>query len=453
MSTHLLESEDLLSVLTPHTGRHTALLGMASKRIAASMARMRPPPAHEFHFDAGAERRGTERERRDGNLALLDRQSRRFSLTAIELPGFVLDPSGVFRQQDARGGPRLAAVLARCPALRRLSLRGANVWRWTEIALALGACTKLEEVDLSETSHVNATGTNGADGTRNVAVWEGLARCPALRELDVHGCGLRMEAESLGRMLLACTRLERLNLAGNALQEDLSAEPDYEEDAYHMHRIGLALATCGRLEHLDLSRNGLDGTCVEFLENLPLCTRLASLSLAHNRFERVGARHVARVLERTGSLRRLDMAGNPLTVHGVCNLLGGEWAQLTHLDLSECGVGAGTGSRAAQQRVADALAACETLEELELSRNALGDAFTHVLVGALTRSAALRGLGLASVDATERAWGAPGSGAWRGGCAHLVRLDLTGNEWTAAGKQALRRAWTRAHGEGLLLDA
>ena len=62
-------------------------------------------------------------------------------------------------------------------------------------------------------------------------------------------------------------------------------------------------------------------------------------------------------------------------------------------------------------------------------------------------------MGLASVVTTEGAWGSPDSGAWLGGCVHLDRLDLTGNEWTAAGKQALRRAWTDAHGEGLLLDA
>jgi Ran GTPase-activating protein (RanGAP) involved in mRNA processing and transport len=424
MSAQVFSNRDTLLSVLRHAGHGTRLLAASSRALRETVEGYDPPAPCTFRLSAEMFPGLTERQRRDAVLVQLDTESRNYTLTEIELPGFALDPQDA--AIEARGGPRLAWVLERCPRLEYLNLRDCrSVLVWQEIALALPACTSLERVDLSNTRHGGPH-----------SVFEGLRQCPSLTDLDLHDCDLRVMANSVARVMQACPALRRLNLSGNRL---------VTRDGMYLHRVAEALPHCMRLEHLDLSNNGLDEDAVRYLTLPPLgplsrCPSLRHLNLADNKLTRVDVQRLSQSLEHVHTLRELNLRNNSLDLDGLRALVRFRICpRLTYLNLSRCFYG-----REACEFVAE-LAACPRLQHLDLSHNRLSDRFTQLLMRALPQCAALTRLDLAGNYISHSCVADIETAIER--CPLLERLNLSENELRPADRDRLRVAWTRRHGE------
>ncbi|HEY2786634.1 MAG TPA: hypothetical protein VGJ05_16835 [Fimbriiglobus sp.] len=211
--------------------------------------------------------------------------------------------------------------------------------------------------------------------------------------------------------LAACahlSRVERLNLAGNRIGPEglrlLAGSP-------HLAAI-----------HLDLSTNNLGSDGLAALLSAPWRHQLRGLNLARNGLDPNDLRNL---LAELPGLVDLDLAGNPIGPNAIDVLAKrGRW---TRLRLSETGL------------EADGLAALVSLDELDISFNALGnrvlDQLPRVRVLSLrgNRLTRLDGLSLADIESLDLGVNAFGDEALLAlaaepGWESLRHLDLT-NTW------------------------
>jgi len=373
-------------------------------------------------------------ERRADLLTRLEADCNRYTLVSIEMPDFVLDPEQLDNQdspgpEEARGAPRLAAVLRRCPDLECLNLSHTGVTIWREIGLALPSCPRLQRADFSRNQHVPP-----AAGS----IFQGLARAGAiaLTDLNFSDCNLRDGARQVSDVMQACTALTKLNVSGNKLEGPL---------LMHLTHITNALPHCPSLLHLDLSKNYLTGDAVGTLvQNLPLCTSLQHLNLSYNCFSQFNdAATLAPGLVLCRELRHLNLQANRyLASSGLWVLArAGVFRNLTHLNFSQCRITESTETRAVQvvHIFILELPRCTRLVHLNLSHNRLGDTFVEGVVRALPACAALTDLQLENTSITDR--GVQGLAGVIPQCPGLLRLNLTGNAFTPDTVAGMRVAW------------
>lgn len=164
---------------------------------------------------------------------------------------------------------------------------------------------------------------------------------------------------------------------------------------------------------------------LELLAEHPDAAGLEELSLPENRLGPKAARPLA-ASDKLRSLRRLDLAGNPLGDEGAETLARAELPALVELRLAGCGIG----PRGARALASSPLAA--RLERLVLSGNPLGDDGARALAdGDWPR---LRALDLARARLGARAaWALAAAPS----LAALVALRLTRNRLDASAAAAL----------------
>ncbi len=257
--------------------------------------------------------------------ALAEAMVRSGRVRVARLGNNVLGPEGLAYLADA---------VPRCPALRELSLRAANLGEsggLDAIAPALGRCTALEALDLEENDldpgHMAlvaaalprtlrtlrlATNGIGSDDEGPAALAAALAaRCPQLAALDVRSNFLR--ATGLARLLdplaAACRSLRDLHLGDNNLDADGTA---------CLVRVLPMLRASLRL--LDVSGNRLTPPLLtELAQALP--PDLESLYVSTNQLEGgAGAEALAAVLGHCPRLSELHAGWNALGPHGLLRL-------------------------------------------------------------------------------------------------------------------------------------
>ena len=147
------------------------MLRRTSKRVKEVVDKMRLPAvvrlSRSFWDDA---RNGTEQAKLLFVLRQLAALTARCRITTLELSWCKM------KGQDAE---RLAGVLAQCPALAHLDLRGNYFFGAggaERLAAVLGQCAALAHLNLSD----NKIGEGGAERLAGV-----LGQCPALAHLDL----------------------------------------------------------------------------------------------------------------------------------------------------------------------------------------------------------------------------------------------------------------------------
>ncbi len=180
----------------------------------------------------------------------------------------------------------------------------------------------------------------GQDAERFAGV---LAQCPALAHLDLRGnfhCGAG-GAERLGGVLGQSRELVHLNLSGNQIGDagakSLAGQMSQCSTLVHLNlswnRISDAgaesvagvLAQCRALVHLDLSDNsiGADGTG-RLARVLEQCRALAHLNLCGNQMGTQGAGVLAGVLPQCRALAHLNLSNNGIEA-GAAERLRASW--------------------------------------------------------------------------------------------------------------------------------
>lgn len=348
-------------------------------------------------------------------------------------------------------GERWAEVLALLGQhdVVRLEDCGLGEAHCQDLGSALQASPALRELSLRD----NELGDAGARPV--LQALQGAAR--ALRKLSLQNCGLtEAGCGALAGVLRAVPSLRELQLSYNQLGDaglrllcDGLLDPQCRLEALHLEDCGLTAAGCERLaaalrdkaelRELVLSSNAVGEEGARALcqglaaAPCPLeALRLESCGLSSGSCEAVGA-----VLAAKDSLREVDVSSNQLGDAGVARLcaeLLKARCRVQTLWLWECGLTA-----AGCRELSGVLRAKESLRELSLADNPLGDDGARLLCESLLEPGCrLQSLWLRSCNLTAAC--CPHLGAVLARNQHLQELQLTRNPLGDAGVQQLCQA-------------
>ena len=310
---------------------------------------------------------------------------------ALDLSGLGLGDGDVRRIAES---PALASMTCLTLARNEIGPDGA-------LALATSPhLPALRSLDLSD-NRIGSTGAEALAGSRRLPSLEILS-------LAANGVGPR-GAQALAR---TCLPLRVLDLSANRIEPSGAA----------------ALAASdplGGLEVLRAADNGIGSDGLAAIGASRTLQRLRELDVSDNAIGPSGAAALA-LSPNAGAFRKLLLGRNSLGVHGVELLAtSNRFSSLERLDLSSNALGAAGAMALAASPLA------RRLEALELGDNGLGDTGLAALLGA-AHLAGLRTLGLAQNQLTPA-----GIALIGGGSVDVQELDLSRNDVGEAGARAI----------------
>jgi Ran GTPase-activating protein (RanGAP) involved in mRNA processing and transport len=306
----------------------TIMLRMTSKRVKEVVDRFRAPAIMRMRRNLCIQYNNFSfAERLERILLQLAARAASCRITTLEL----CDVSCGGRKGHEAFALRLAGVLAQCPALVHLNLRGNwigahGAWK---LAGVLAHCPALAHLNLSD----NYIGPEGAGRLAGV-----LAQWPALSHLNLSGNSIgtpKKEFLKLAGVLSRCLALAHLNLGNNIIGNDGVAG-----------LVGV-LPQFPTLTHLDLRCNAIYGEGAGRLASvLPQCQALSHLNLSGNLIMYVwsrrsgvidnGAGMLAGVLAQCPALAQLDLRNNGIKAQEAERLRGTWRGPLSGLLLAGC---------------------------------------------------------------------------------------------------------------------
>ncbi|CAE8643785.1 unnamed protein product [Polarella glacialis] len=262
--------------------------------------------------------------------------------------------------QGVEGGKAVASLASAAPALEELGLFGNSKLGPSGIAAAVESMTGLHLIQLL---NVGFCGFSGSAGGRALA--GAILAMPSLKKVRASGnqslCAAGIDS------MLKCLSIQSVGLV------DLELEGCGLSGLEGGAALARLLLHCSKIEKLSLSDNiglGSEGVC-GFSSGLLASTCLKSLQLGRaNLVSSDGGTAVASVLGKATALQELSLLGNDGLGAAGMQALASQWPSanfMTLLDLSLCGIFTVAGAQA----LAEVLNKCPCLEILSLSSNEL----------------------------------------------------------------------------------
>ena len=310
------------------------------------------------------------------------------------------------------------------------------------LAKALVTNKHLEELDISGNTLL------GDDGIQCLAL--ALRVNQRLKVLDLQKCSITSISESFAEALAVNRHLEKLNISGNALQnnsiEHLAHVLGVNQCLKKLHLqecsitsiselFAQALASNKHLEELDISGNALDGDGIQYLaQALRVNRALRILKLKTCGLISQSSKSLVEALTTNTHLKELNISTNALQndiIKHLSHVIGVNQC-LNKLHLQKCSI------TSISEGFAAALANNKHLEELDISGNALGGDGIQYLAQALRVNRGLRILSLKTCSLTSLSAKSIAEALTTN--THLEELNTTDNALCDDGIQYLARA-------------
>lgn len=337
--------------------------------------------------------------RRDTVLSALQLTATQHNLTSIVMPHVHLPTFTL----------RIARVIARCPLLKKLDLQSCGIQDWRYIAPALRNCPLLAHLNLSQ----NYVGGR----IPMLQLVDSLVLLPALSHLDMHECNLTQCFDVLIPVLPQLPALRHLDVSMNALHAAeirnffniIDTCPALHSLVFNHSNVdpmlsrflGRKLLHCHSLRKLDLASNRIGRAGLVYITKGNRMARITHLDLTHNMIDAANDEgtilHFRAALRYSRVLTHLVLKNNRLGnrfMQGVVAELP-QCPSLVELDLDGCFI-----SDAGVIDLAQAIPQCRSLAVLRLQDNLLTQpAKTQITNAWIAKHNSTEGLFLDALDA------------------------------------------------------